>query len=113
VILGLLLVATAHADPSAFSEAREMLTSILAEKTSTKTSLCWESGDSNSVILVTVDGDGTREALGGPRGPTMEDTLAMLPETSVWYGADPKTITECPVVEEYQDEAGNNNARTD
>ena len=59
--VGLLLVASAYAVPSAFDDARRMLTSILEEK-----------------------------------NPTLNDTLAMLPEESPWYGVDPLTVEQCP-----------------
>ena len=92
--VGLLLVASAYAVPSAFDDARRMLTSILDEKNSAG-SLCWEADDVDAVVLVAVASDGTREPIAGPRGPTLGDTVAMLPEGSPWHGVDPSTVAEC------------------
>lgn len=95
MMMSLLLVASAYASPSAFDDARRMLTSILDEKNSAG-SLCWESDDNDAVVLVAVSADSTREPIAGPRGPTLNDTLAMLPEGSPWYGVDPSTVEQCP-----------------
>ena len=94
--MGLLLVASAYAVPSAFDDARRMLTSILEEKNGDPPSLCWEADGNDAVVLTVVAPDGTREPVAGPRGPTLNDTLAMLPEESPWYGVDPLTVEQCP-----------------
>ena len=96
MMMSLLLVASAYAMPSAFDDARKMLTSILEEKNGAPATLCWEADDNDAVVLVAVSADSTREPIAGPRGPTLDDTLAMLPEGSPWYGVDPSTVTQCP-----------------
>ena len=50
--MGLLLVASAYAVPSAFDDARLLLTSILEEKNGDPPSLCWEADGNDAVVTL-------------------------------------------------------------
>jgi len=107
-MIGLLLIGGALAvPPTPFADARAMLEQIKAVKNGTAVivpvdaapvpTLCYQIDDVDAYVLAVHTPGVGLESVDGPRGPTVADTVALLPVESEWAAVDPESVGACPV----------------